>query len=566
MKLCFYISRITLYTFIFLGAFNLSYSKNLEFNYDAKNISNYFSGLISFDDFDYQASQIYFKNLNNFEGSDKGYSSKFIQSLINLGKYNDAYRYSQKIEREGTSNFESNIFLGLHAFKEKDYIKAKSYFDKLEPNFENKLSFDILKNSTTAWLHIVQSKTKQDIGVFDSFNLKSKNLDMIQKTFANCHLNTPDVEKEFRKLVENKNSNFSRYNFFFANYLFNNDKKDRAIRVTDAASKKYPRNLLINQFKKVLNNQEENKNQFNCKNSADIMGEIFYIIASMMSSQGNYKLSNFYISLSKFLNPKMLSYDSLLAENFTIIKKNDEAEKVYKKLSRIGSIYKWYGSMQIALIMDEKNNEDSLNFLSKAYKDINPGIYETFDLANFLRNKESYEKSIELYSEILSKIGKDHELYPKVLERRGTSYERSDNWNLAEKDLLMSLEILPNEPYVMNYLAYSWVEKNKNIELALAMLKKANDLKKHNGYITDSLGWALYKLKNFLEAEKYLQMAIVLMPRDPVINDHFGDCLWMNNQKIQARYYWKNVLKSDSADEKLKRKIKEKLLFGLQNT
>ena len=98
------------------------------------------------------------------------------------------------------------------------------------------------------------------------------------------------------------------------------------------------------------------------------------------------------------------------------------------------------------------------------------------------------------------------------------------------------------------------------------MLRKANDLKKNNGYITDSLGWALYKLENFSEAKKYLEMAIILMPRDPIINDHFADCLWMNNYKIQARYYWNNVLKSDDADEELKTKVEKKLLFGLENT
>ena len=115
----------------------------------------------------------------------------------------------------------------------------------------------------------------------------------------------------------------------------------------------------------------------------------------------------------------------------------------------------------------------------------------------------------------------------------------------------------------MNYLAYSWVEKNHNTAKALDMLKKANDLKKNDGYITDSLGWALYKLKNYSEAKKYLTSAIKLMPLDPVINDHYGDCLWMNNKKIQARYYWKNVIKSDKADKDLKKKAEKKLLFGL---
>ena len=164
------------------------------------------------------------------------------------------------------------------------------------------------------------------------------------------------------------------------------------------------------------------------------------------------------------------------------------------------------------------------------------------------------------------KIDSKHELYPEVLERRGMAYERSDNWELGEKDLLNSLRIKPNEPYVMNYLAYSWVEKNKNIEKALAMLRNANDLKRNNGYITDSLGWALFKSRYFFESKKYLEKAIILMPRDPIINDHYADCLWMNNYKIQARYYWNNVLLSEEADDELKKKVKQKILFGLSNT
>ena len=106
--------------------------------------------------------------------------------------------------------------------------------------------------------------------------------------------------------------------------------------------------------------------------------------------------------------------------------------------------------------------------------------------------------------------------------------------------------------------------KNQNIEEALKMLREANDLKKNNGYITDSLGWALFKTKNFSEAKKYLQIAIMLMPRATVINDHFADCLWMNDNKIQARYYWNNALEFD-ADDKLKKQIKRKILFGLEN-
>ena len=565
MKARFFIFRIILYTFIFAGIFNSSHSKVSEFNYDAKSISNYFSGSIYFDDLDYAKSEKAFKKLDDFEGKSTKYSSKFIHSLINLGKYDEAYKYSKKLEKKNLSNFESNLFLGLYQFKVENYTKAKFYFDKLENNFEHQLIFDILKISLNSWTEIAQSKKTEKIKLIDISRPGYNNLILIQKVLAHCHTGSADTEQEFKRIIENKKFGFSRYNFFFANYLLNNNKETESKNFINLASERYPGNLLINQFKKNLNNKEKTKIRFNCTSSSDVMGEIFYIFANALSSQGDYKLSNFYISLSKFLNPNFLSYDTLLAENFFILKKNHDAKKIYKKISKLGSIYKWYAAKKISVIMDEED-KDSVNFLSESYKKINPGIYETFDFANFLRGKENYEKSIELYSKLLLTINKNHELYPKILERRGMAYERSDKWNLAEKDLLKSLEVLPKEPYVMNYLAYSWVEKNKNIQTALNMLREANQLKKHDGYITDSLGWALYKLKNFSEAKKYLEKAIILMPQDPIVNDHFADCLWMNNYKIQARYYWKNVLNLKKADKELKKKVEKKLLLGLQDT
>ena len=564
MKKFFFIFKTLLYTFIFLGIFNISYSKAPEFNYNAKSISNYFSGLIYFDDLDFVESEKAFKKLKNFEEKSTKYSSKFMHSLINLGKYKEAHKYSKKLENKNKSNFESNLFLGLSEFKEKNYVNAKSYFDKLENNYRHQLIFEVLKMSLNSWTEIAISKDKEKIQLINMPYTGYRNIVLIQKVFANCYLGTSNTFSEFERITQSNKSNFSRYHFFFANYLLNNKRKEESKNFINSASKKFPGNLLINQFKKNLENKDRNNFEFDCANSSNIMAEIFYIYANALSSQGDYKLSNFYINLSKFLNPKFMSYDALLAENFFILKKNNEAKLFYEKLSKLGSTYKWYAAKKISVILDEEN-KDSINFLSKSYNEIEPGIYDTFDFANFLRGKEVYEKAINLYTQLLTKIEKSHELFPKILERRGMAYERSDKWNLAEKDLLMSLKVLPKEPYVMNYLAYSWVEKNKNIETALNMLREANRIKKNDGYITDSLGWALYKLKNFSEAKLYLEKAIILMPQDPVVNDHFADCLWMNNNKIQARYFWKNVLKLKNADKELKNKVEKKLLLGLQS-
>ena len=270
-------------------------------------------------------------------------------------------------------------------------------------------------------------------------------------------------------------------------------------------------------------------------------------------------------NISKYLNSNFKSYDALLAENLLSLGKKIDSKKIFLKLFEIGSFYKWNSSKEIALIIEDlEGSEKSLIYLTNIYKNIDKNLYRTFDYANFLRGHDKFSESITLYSEILSEINKDHKMYPKVLDRRGTAYERNGEWTLAEKDLLLSLEIDPNQAYTLNYLAYTWIEQNRKTEKALSMLEKADNLKKNDGYITDSLGWAQYKLKNFSEAKFYLERAIQIMPNDPIVNDHFADCLWMIDEKIQARYYWEYVLSLEDTEDELREKVKNKLLFGLE--
>jgi len=567
MKYFHFILGLILYTFIFLGISNSSYSKILDFNQDAKNISNYFSGMISFDNFDYTSSQRFFNSLNESSMTNQNFSSRFIQTLISLEKYQEAYSYSKKLEKKNLSNFESNLVQGLFEFKNKNYNKAKIYFDRLNPGFEHRLLFKPLQISLNNWSDIATLNNRKGIDLIRSMPAEYGSFKNVQSVFAHCYFDDPNTEKEFNKIIKNEQSKFYRYNFFFANYLARQGKYKEAENIVNLTSKKFPRNLLINQFGETLKKKQKNKNEFTCREASNILGEIFYAFANALATQQDYRLSNFYISLSKYLNPNFLSYDSLLADNFIRLKKYDQAEKIYKKLNTLGSYYKWHSNKEIAFILDAQGKkEESKKFLLKAYDNLDKTIYRTFDLANFLRDEDSYDRSIKLYSELLSKIKKDHELYPKVLDRRGTAYERIGNWELAEEDLTLSLEILPDQAYTINYLAYSWIEKEMNTRKALTMLKKANSLKRNDGYITDSLGWALYKLKNFSEAELYLQRATTLMPEDPIVNDHFADCLWMNNKKIQARYYWKYVLTLEDIEKELRQKIENKLLFGVEKS
>ena len=163
----------------------------------------------------------------------------------------------------------------------------------------------------------------------------------------------------------------------------------------------------------------------------------------------------------------------------------------------------------------------------------------------------------------MDSIKKDHYLYPKVMDGRGVAYERIGDWDKAEKDLSFSLEADPDQAYVINYLAYSWIEQGVKIEKSLKMLEKANNLKSNDPYIIDSLGWALFKLERYKDAKLQLQSAVELMPADPVVNDHYGDALWMNGDKLQARYYWNYVLSLEDVEDEMKQRVENKLTSGL---
>ena len=136
----------------------------------------------------------------------------------------------------------------------------------------------------------------------------------------------------------------------------------------------------------------------------------------------------------------------------------------------------------------------------------------------------------------------------------------------ADKNFLYSLKLNPDEAYVLNYLAYSWLERDHKINEAIEMLEIAYEAESDDPYIIDSIGWAYYLVKDYIKAEKYLKRAVELMPDDPIVNDHYGDILWKLNRKIQARYFWTNVLGMSDVEEEMVKKINIKLVEGLTNS
>ncbi len=556
------LQTLFLYIFLLTGS-----SVSLEKYYKGDSVSNYFSGIISLQDNNYVESYNFFKSLDNLEDNHFNYSKSYIETLINNSKVNEAFKYSKKLKRKEINFFESDIIIISKLLKNNNFNKADDYLTSI--NKDNYTPFqELLSQIIFNWIQVEKLKLNYNEAreIFQLISPRYKNLKKINNTFLNCYFDTLNVDKNFQNLINDKKTDFSRYTFFYVNYLLKKDLSKKANFILISKLRDVPRNLLLNQLYSDIKLKKQNhlQNTFDCKNISNVIAELFYITANALSTQSLYSQSNFYINLSKYLNQNFFSYNTLLAENFMQIENYQKAKKIYLILKNFGENYSWHSSKQIALLSIEKSeNNEAIKTLEKSYDNLNsPNIYQTYDFAQFLKNNQKFNQSINYYSKVLEKITLTHELYPKAKDGRGIAYEQIGDWAKAEKDFLDSLKAKPDQAYVINYLAYSWIEKGMNIEKSLKMLEEANRLRSNDGYITDSLGWALYKLKKYDKAKVFLKKAVQLMPSDPIVNDHFADILWMSGEKLQARYYWNYVLKLDDAKEDQKNKIMEKILNG----
>ena len=565
----FLIKKIYIILFLLILVQPRVFAKDIKILYTSENISNYFLGIVSVQNDHNKKAYKYLNKVRSLKNSHSKFNIEFIRTLILLEKMDKAYTFSKSIWDENELFFEADLLLGLDSLKKKDYKNSEKYFERLNKVSRYNIFFEnFVGNILIAWSKASEGKQEESFSYLEKIPKPYHHFKKIQEVFLKCYFDHQDTQNFFQEIIKNKNYNFSRYNFFLANYLLFNEKDETALKIIQNARKENSSNLLIKETENYLINgkKEKIKDFFDCKNPNDSIAEFFYVIANLHSSEQNYKLSNFYFQISNHLNKKFLTNKALMAENLYYKKKYKLSKNIYESLKPIGPIYFWYASKSIAkILLKEKGKEYSIRNLEKEFNLIsNPTFENYYELANFYKDYEYYKKSIKYYSLALEEINYDHFLVSKILDRRGTSYERLGDWENAEKDLMESLNILPDQPHVMNYLAYSWIDKGINLDKGLEMLIQANKMREEDGYIIDSVGWAYYAKKNYVEAEKFLRRAVQLIPADPIINDHYGDVLWMLNKNIQARYIWGNILTLKPSEE-LRDQLSKKLIFGIKN-
>ena len=336
--------------------------------------------------------------------------------------------------------------------------------------------------------------------------------------------------------------------------------KDEAEALYQAYLRNHPDSqLLAPAFARLRQSQSPERDIASARDGA---AEALFDGAGLAARKNNGELALALGQLGLYLRPDFPSLQIFVGDMLETAERYAQANKIYQSIdakhplaltARIG----------IARNLDRMDRFEELQALlrqiaSEHVDDPDP----LSELGDILRRREKYAEAVEVYDEAIARLGTPQPRHWRLLYARGIALERSKQWPRAEADFLRALEFEPDEPFVLNYLGYSWVEQGKNLDKAEAMIRKAVELRPNDGYIVDSLGWVLFRLGRREEAVIHLERAVELKPEDPVINDHLGDAYWAVGRQREARYQWQTALASDPEPE-LKTAVEQKLQQGL---
>lgn len=545
---------------LFLLYQNPLHSKSASFDdFDSKNLSKYFSGIVAFENKNNSKALNFFNTSKILLNKHEPYLKRYVYSLVLENKVNQAINVIKQ-NKNNSEFFEKYLLLTIDSLRRDDFSKALNYISETKKYIKlNRFNSAVLDNLRDYVFVFNEKRLPNDLKNYG-------NLSIISTTFQRCYLGDAKTKTFFSKLVNNDDADLTRYTFFYLAYLIENNQIEEAKKITEGI-KFINTSLLLSQGKSWIENGNEKKinTVFSCKNHNDLISEFLFLISNLYSAQDDYIKSNFYLYLSNYLNPKFYYNLSLLAENQYSNEEFDRVKKILREFEKEDDFYYWYRLKKEAqIISKEIDQKESLKFIKSNFEKIEkPNEKFLFDIANFYKNAKEYEQAIKYYTKVLEIVGDDLQIKSDLFYRRGASNERMGNYEEADRDMLLSLEIDPDDAYVLNYLAYSWLERDHKIKEAMEMLEKAYSLKENDPYIIDSIGWAYFLTDDYVKAETYLKRAVELMPDDAIVNDHYGDILWKLGRKIQARYFWKSVSKMEDVDEELLQKINQKIIKGL---
>jgi len=543
------------------------------------------------------AAASYYRIALKYDPKNTDLLDRTFLSLVVGGDIDDSVRYAERIVQADKNDRVAQLVLGVHAFKQKQYAVARH---NLAQSIRGPIT-DLTATLLTAWSFAGAGDAKSAVAAIDRLSGPDW-YGIFKELHAGMIFDFVGNEAEAGKRFEHAyklDPTALRVVQAYSSWLSRNGQVDEARKVLTDFSKALPNHPLIvkamNELAspamqveagtktapKVTSKHNAHSGKHNTHSGkAEIAhaatvglprivatpqagaAEALYGLGASLGRRGGEDLGLVYLQLALALEPNHPLALLSLADLYESLKKPELAIKAYEHVPASSALHR-NAAIQMATNLDTLDrSEEAEQHLSALIKEHPDDLEAIVALGNVLRGHKKFAECADVYSKAVALVPHPEKANWVLFYFRGICYERAHQWPKAEADLQQALKLFPEQPHVLNYLGYSWIDQGVHLDEGMDMIKRAVQQRPDDGYIVDSLGWAYFRIGNYEEAVKQLEHAIELKPEDPTINDHLGDAYWRVGRTLEAHFQWAHArdLKPDPEDLP---KIEAKLANGL---
>jgi tetratricopeptide (TPR) repeat protein len=500
-----------------------------------------------------------------FDPRNNSLKQNLMVALISAGEFDRALVYADDLKEVPEVERFSRVALAIDAFRKKDFTDAEF---KLRLSLESDLD-RLITTLMTAWAQygagdaaeaIKKAETLQGPSWFDIFT--AYHAALIAESAGD---NAAAVE-QYEKIVANPATataapeTFLRAIESYAGHLARGGDAGAAIDMINKVEEVHLGRLDMTELRQRLEAGETGEPLVGTAQQG--AAEVLLNVGTALNRGGGESFVRLYLRMALALRPDSVPALMQLASLAEQTNRSEEAVAFYEQVPE-DSPQKKLAELQLGLnLADLKRYDEAIEHLEGVLERAPDDRRAFLALGSVHSSRMDFRAAADVYDRAVAQIENPDRSDWNIFYQRGIAYERLKEWEKAEPNFFKALELYPDQPQVLNYLGYSWVDMNRNLERGLELIRKAVELRPSDGYIVDSLGWAYYRLGRYEEAVTELERAVSLMPDDPILNDHLGDGYWRVGRRLEATFQWSHARDLDPEPDLLAEVLK-KLSDGL---
>jgi tetratricopeptide (TPR) repeat protein len=517
-------------------------------------------------DHDYNTAISLYKKSLLIEPGNPEIRQRLMISLLLNGNIEEGVKYANELKNDPSIERITTIVRGMDAIRRHDYKTAEAVLKYTGPNDLDRLTNDLL----LAWARVGAGRGKEALAmvekmkgpdwfsIFKNYHAGAIAIAIGDVKAARAHLNDAVLDKEGGATAPDT---FMRSVVALAELEAKQGNQQKALDAVSVGDNLISNYAPLNALRDAI--QKGNLPEQQVTNAAQGAAAVLFSVGAALNRDGAEDVVSLYLQTANTLDPKSADTLVLLGGIAEKQQQMDRAISFYKQVPADSPMAR-ISELQLGLALAQGGKTDDARKHLKALIDSDPNDIRSYlaygsvlsDAKDFQAMADNYDKAVQIIGAVPNRGDW------AVFFQRAIAYERLKKWDQAEPNFRKALELNPDQPQVLNYLGYSWVDMNRNLDEGLKMIQKAVDLKPDDGYMVDSLGWAYFRLNRFDDAVNELERAAQLKAGDPTINDHLGDAYWRVGRKLEAVYQWNRALASQPEEADIP-KIKEKIASGL---